>query len=787
MATKQIINNDVQTEGSALKRRSRRNNNTMNYEIYESVPPSTLNTSFVQVDVSQPLPKQGKSKQEMKVDKDMSNLKSDNEDDNDNDVPIPTNSKKVKKSSTNTFRDIVLEKVDEIRSEVASKLKKINKDFVIDNTHNTNPNVSKSDDIKVNFKLFYNTYKFKDSQIITRFTKAKSHESKSKKIEMLRDEIPLDDLIDFFLMVQDINMKGQYHEYIPFHKMIFNYEELIDIYFKTNKEDINKEKIDMYHSLINYYGFCDDQYADHFKVRYETQVINLIQNRFKYDEFLGKFYDQIKIVFQHTIDNETKFNDICIMDDIIIEIQENDGNHYNNPNDNYKKEIAIRDNKIIIYYYQKKDNRNKQNYFNTFYLQLKKLVAANLFKKYPESCMHYRTIDFYDINREELHKRREELKIATRNNVNDQLSKLQLRIDKLKDILINSSRETLNKFFNWRDESYRCKVNKQDDRCIDLYELLEETKIDELNYDKIVDKYNDDILEITQDNGQTKYMINWLTINFIVIDPLNDDENTKRNLMRYHVYADESYKKIIDIITYKSDLFNKLNAEKNETDTSLFKKKSDIKLARKDRTINEKTAQAKRYLTIIKNSHKNDIKMKIILDEFELDLSTPQSKIVSVWNKKIVETEELIKSTELINENVSNNTNNKPRQFIINKLKLNEPPLIITGFKTKFPIYYTGNHIKDFITKEDLIGVLNDFKKIPKKIQDQIIRLFTGTHDNSYDDMPNIFTGYKLDSLYNNEEQDIIVELEPEVVPEPEQDEIDNDGLCSNDDSDNDE
>ena len=694
------------------------------------------------------------------------------------------NKTKTEDKTLETFKDKVYNKIDEIRLDVASKMKKINKDFVIDNVNNLSPNVRKSDDILVDIKLIYNTYNYKDCKFINNFTKAKKSDTKIKKIEMLKDKVSLDDFIEFFLTVQDNNMKGQYHEYIPFQKMLFNYEEPIEYYFRTNEGDINKNKIDMYSTLINYYGFCDDEFPDNFCVRYETKIINLIKNRFKYDDFLGKYHDKIKIVFQYTIENETKFNDICIMDDIIIEIHENDLNHYDNLNDNYKKEIAIKDNKIIIYFYQIKDTRDRRNYFNSFFLQLKKLVQANLFRKYPESCMHFRTIDFYEITKETLNKRQEELKNAKKNNDLEDLEDLQFLINEQKIILECSSRDTLGKFFGWRDASYYCEKNKQDERCIDIYELLEETKIKKPQWQQIIQRYNRYILKIkSQNNGAIKYMIDWLTINFIINDPLNDDEKTKRSLTTYHVYADKSYIKIMDIIEYKADLFNKLNAENNETEKINFKKKSDIKLAKKDIKLDMKTAQCNRYLSIIKKNHKNNNKVATVLDTFELELSAPQSKIYTDWKNSIIETDELIKSSEIIKDNIDNDTNNKPKQFIINKIKIDEPPLIINGFKTKFPIIYTSNQ-ENYISKEDLIGILNDYKKIPKKIHNQVIRLMIGFPCNNYDDIPNVITEYKINSLYNHEEQDIVVEpdLEDENNDENNNSE-DNEGLYSSSES----
>ena len=640
-----------------------------------------------------------------------------------------------------------------------NSISNINKAFIVDDIH-INPNNKSVTVVKLNFELFFSYYNFKDTKILNHFTTAKETATREEKIRSLPKYVDFKEFTRFFLKINDSYTQGQFHEYIPIHKLFFKYKDELEkdfdeISFKKNQPNTflihsiefyrYEDRLMKYDSnnLISYTDICgvDSPFVKHFNIRFETQFDYWLINKFKYHPLFGKHLDKIPIVLQYAIENQTKVNDGCIMNEILFEVQESGVEHCDNSNDDYKKNCAIKDNKIMVYYHQK---TNTQSDRTKFWDIIEKLVYAILFKKYPEIQIEFKRIDYYDTVYKEIIRFTEEYDIT-----NEKLERLELKekIDELNDIFKTTETTKLDKFFVWNELWFRQIIDGKDPRIIDLYELLEITSIDEDDFHKIIKNYAKDMSKDSSNLNKIKYKMNWETMINIVGDPLNEKQRTRRNLNKYLSYADLSYRKIINMILYKSDLFEKLTIEANLLNMNDAKTKSDNMIA--GLRIKNKSKDDFIILQDKKIKIDNEIQRELYIDVIQKNnlfsnLNANQLEITKKWIKNY----ELIKNQIMIGSKSNINT---PIEICI-KVKYG-PLLKISGSKKEFSIIYTFNP-KDKVLKEELLGILKDFN-IPPRIRDKLILHLTGRE---YDiaDIPAFFTGLKINNLYIDKKCDLV-------------------------------
>ena len=143
--------------------------------------------------------------------------------------------------------------------------------------------------------------------------------------EINKNKFKLVDLIKAFLKTKDSFSMSKYHEYLLFHNFLFNIKaENCPILINYTKSFMLKNN-DAYKRL--YYAI---------KPRFENRVIFWMLQQINNDPIIKGFKHLIDIDYQLNNEEDKKY-DICLMNNIIVEIQEANRNHDHNPNDVAKK------------------------------------------------------------------------------------------------------------------------------------------------------------------------------------------------------------------------------------------------------------------------------------------------------------------------------------------------------------------------------------------------------------------------------------------------------------------
>ena len=646
-------------------------------------------------------------------------------------------------------------------------LKKINNEFIVDDVNFNQNNGSVNVD-RVKFRVFFEYYKFEDPKILNYFTTTRENASRQDKIDALPHYIDIRVLAKFFLKIRDDYTLGKFHEYIPIHKLFFKYEDELERKFDAAKyrypttglrhSDKYYEYLDRknkYDSnrFISYTNICgvDSPFAHHFNIRFETQFDEWLFNKFKYHPLFGPNMDKIPIILQYKIDNQTKYNDGCIMDEILFEVQEADDNHLNNPNDDFKNKCAIKDNKIIVYYHQKANTEDDRA---VFWNIIEQLVYGVLFEKYPETCIQFKQLYYFDRVFNEINNLTDEY-----NTTDNKTEKIGLKesIDELNDIFkinnifklndgSNDHVDKLIRFFNWNEECYKRINDGKDPRIIDLYELLRMTSVIESDWSKIIQDYGKYMLKDRSNSNEIKYKINWETLINIVGDPLNGKQRTRKNLNRYLAEADLAYNQIIKMLLYGPKLYIKLTKEANLLDKNYAKIESDRMIASKTKTIVELRDENKLNELKIKTSIKLQIKARDVIERNNLqdNLNSIDKGIISEWIENIGANQDQIEIGSKSNKNTP---------IEICRTEDYNPLVIISGSKTRFPIDHSPNP-KDIVSKEQLFAIFKDWN-IPIPTRHNIIFHLVGRYY-EYADMPASFNRLKINSLYVPKKVDVI-------------------------------
>ena len=515
MATKQILISDVQTEGSARKRKSRRNNNTMNDEIYESVPPSTLGTSFVQVNISP---------QEMLVTKHMSNLQNylDEDSISKDNVLTDLNIKK-KRPTYDIFKKYI--KIESFIEYLMSILAL--KDLFSNDTTKSN-------------------YKEETSFSVPILKKHYKSSNMLKLFEKYKLTITVKQLIEHLISVQDLDRKGKHDE------IFLSVMKLLGCTFDINKLP-DYHNIKMISALKPYYNYIKPRFETkvlaYFKYRiYNEPLIKFVSSREKNAipilQTFFRFNNQYKIKRDCSIDQRKyKFYDLGLeikvsntTDDyeckLLLEVQENSKGHIDNPNDDEKKILAIRKNMEIVYYRQheySKDSSSLARKYEEYFTYLQALLL-NADIQCRREYLKFQYTESYKTHKEILD---DELKICKDKN---RITEINVALQNINRKI--KSEDTLLTILNWKEQSQKA----VDSENIKMHGDSVLKKVDNFNNDiksKIIRKLNDKIFLLQNDNPASRVIA--LDAEFLDIARISEKKSkdkiipiyTKNNLIKF--------------------------------------------------------------------------------------------------------------------------------------------------------------------------------------------------------------------------------------------------------------
>ena len=647
---------------------------------------------------------------------------------NDSDEENPNNSDKIK--SQKLLGELTDYDIDYIFKELKdtidyNELIKLIKYFPIFNCSNTNiDNLIYDDSQSENFDCdtFINGKVFR-----TLFTDSKILHMP----EINKNKFKLVDLIKAFLKTKDSFSMSKYHEYLLFHNFLFNIKaENCPILINYTKSFMLKNN-DAYKRL--YYAI---------KPRFENRVIFWMLQQINNDPIIKGFKHLIDIDYQLNNEEDKKY-DICLMNNIIIEIQEANKNHDHNPNDVAKKNMAITDNKLIVYFKEanyRDKNKNKIEVLNEFWNELRGHIIVLCCKNNDANLRKYTELWYIDQlnNKLEIMRQSNLLKLDANNR---KRKNIEIAIKTLEDKINSNNTALLHKVFRWKDDTENLKDKKVIDLDSILLELNPIEKTNSVLKQEIIDKYSHD-MKIIDINSSINYYIDWDQMTDIVLD--GDNISSRNNLFSYLKSVDTSYKEFIKYAFTYSDKLIKLNTEYHNSI------KADIQ------TKNTK----------IVNELKDDIKQ---LKETVDDYQEVQRKTISACNKVKEYIDVCIPNKTLIkefNDILSKNILYDEAQKVKNKMKssYSEINLDIVGpifNRTGFPIHWTGN-FKNRITPEIFESKCNIWK-IPTTLRNKFLEC------NDYDyfclkliDTPEIVIPVCISEPIIN---DIVINQLPSAIP----------------------
>ena len=380
----------------------------------------------------------------------------------------------------------------------------------------------------------------------------KQHYKSSGMREFFKDNekkqksgVTVKELINGLFLIQDTDRKGSHDEiFLSIMKLLgctFDVNKLPDYNTIKNKKD-----------LVPYYNWI--------KPRFETRVLAYFKYRI-YNEPLIKFIskkdkDAIPILqsyFRFT--NQYKIKRDCTMDQrkykfydlgleiktgkaveaftckLLLEVQENNKGHIDNPNDDEKKALAIRNKMQIMYYRQheyKKDASSLSRKYGEYFTYLQALLL-NADIQCRREYLKFKYTQSYKTHKEILD-----------NELKD--CKDKVRIAEIKVALQNidrkiKSEDTLLMILNWKEQSQNALENSK----ITMHGDNPLIKVDNLNNDvksNMIKQFNEDIFLLQNDNPVCRVIAldeNFLDVTQIREKDLKNDiipTYTKNNLIK---------------------------------------------------------------------------------------------------------------------------------------------------------------------------------------------------------------------------------------------------------------
>ena len=470
----------------------------------------------------------------------------------------------------------------------------------------------------------------------------------SKLRDFLKDchSKTLKELIKFLITVPDDDTKGKNDEFLTANLILFN-------------SIISNKFLPDYNLLQNrlLYG----PLYDTIKPRFETKFSAYTKNRINSNSFFNLVKSYFKIEQQVCI--EGKFYDFCIaikqgdayVIKLMVEVQENGGNHEYSQNDIDKKLIAVRNHKEIVYFrkaaYEQDNGNNMTNYINEFWHGSpdKEGIFKHGFEDYLTALLL--NADIYC--------RRKYLELEFI-NAKTKLDKFEKQLDEEEDeqilekineeiIKLNidiASANNMLQIFDWKELSQKSKKGD----IIDLDAVFKMTEIiDDINLrQNIIREYN------IKNNK-----IDWKVMMYI-ISIYCKDITLKTKLMSYLIKVEDKYEEILGFKdkyqNFKDDLsewFHKYQKELQDSkhNKELDKVKHELSHAKSINDTNESIWT--RFLN-------ETINYKNMHNKYDVAYSPDDSSIEETFDDKL---KEMIKFDKNKNNYIKNKFERKVKDF----------------------------------------------------------------------------------------------------------------------------
>lgn len=514
------------------------------------------------------------------------------------------------------------------------------------------------------------------------------------------------------LMVKDGHTQNKYHEYMPYHNILFELEA---------DKDLNQ--------FINYYNMTTNPMYKPFyngptnlsEKSQKAFIHARDENRFDYwlhcalksHELFGPFYHLVSFEYQYNIDG--KLLDVCINKKISIEFHEIGKAHLDNETDTYKKQLVIKNNMLPLTF--RMDDYEGDNHIlelKSFLDELVNYLFGTIFLISPDEN-NEDVIDNIKQLREQFSINRfiilmkKDIKSLKKNlkelNKNEHV-RIQLK-DEIKALEARTSADELEKFkliFKWKHES---QTNKITDKVINLDEVIKELQNNNLNLkQELIKKYSN---KIKLDNNI--HMINWDFMSDIIND--HSRGTIQKNLFAYLKTVQSSYEMITDkYITPYLCKINSVNYDYHNMMKIVYEtsKEREIDMLKKNNKISKLTIielkkKIKEVITAGENMKKNFKNKKIL-----------ETKPIQNFYEKFDKLNTYYKKTKHDANKKSDETDYEP-----NVKNIGAQIFDIEGFD----IIYTGDY-NDSISKDLYFSKCSQYK-VPKQSMFDFEMLLAGT------------------------------------------------------------
>jgi len=357
-----------------------------------------------------------------------------------------------------------------------------------------------------------------------------SSSSKLRDFLTNKHTITLDELILFVITVPDDYTLGENDEFFRAILVLLG-SRITNILLPDYDKLINKSDEHSYSALYKIIG-----------PRFETKVAAYLRHRIFSHPFFKYLKSYFKIVRQVHIKN--KIYDFCIfiwngsefVNRLMIEIQEDGGNHEYSPNDIDKKIIAIH-NKVEIMYFRKAEyniKNNQGNYLNNvFWSDFEPYLMALLLNADVYCRRKYLELPFIR-SKAELDNLENQLEIEEDEDrcekINDAIVKLKIKTSSENDML---------KIFDWKELSQKNKKGA----VINLTDVLRMANINDAQ--SVIKRY------------KINNLIDWKVMMKIFSSCVKID--LRDNLIDYLTEVEDNYEKIIYYKDKYQAFINELN------------------------------------------------------------------------------------------------------------------------------------------------------------------------------------------------------------------------------------
>jgi len=418
------------------------------------------------------------------------------------------------------------------------------------------------------------------------------------------------------LMVKDGATQNKYHEYMPYH----------DILFKLGSEKDLTQFINYYKMLSNpmYKPFYYE--TKHFiHARDENRFVYWLKCSLKNDTLFGPFYDDNMFDCQFNIDG--KLMDICLLNKISIEFHEIGKAHEDNNNDVIKKQLSVKNGKLpFTFRMDDYENGNRTQELNIFFQDVRSALFGILFFNDLDKREQYSLNRYIQLMQNEITnlKSSNALKLKKHNPLRIQVED---EINALSERLTDKELTKFKLIFKWKQDS---ETNKITDKVINLDIVIKEIRSENTNLrQEFITKYNEFKIKLIDGN----HMIDW----DFMTDIINYYSNgtIQKNLFAYLKTVQSSYNLIIDYIKGYLVKFKNINDEYHNM--KLLEHKTDMQ--RKVDTFasnnNELSLTIKELRKVIRTTNTVDIKMKEFLDKLIATKKIVQTSIIKDFYNKI--------------------------------------------------------------------------------------------------------------------------------------------------------